>query len=295
MDSTSFRPLSRRGSEVSTPIAHAMLSVVTPPRDPPSSAARHRPSDGSPRRLERWVHEGFEGTPYFDEELQVPQGTEHQVAVFEIGTILQLIARDAGLVFKSDHPIWYLHPETDEQRRAYGDLVLAKPTDEKTITAEDLLVVIEVVSIADRRKEIKDAVFQRALNEYNGVPEFGLLFPDLGDARSLIWYSLDRETGRYDELSLSPGSEVTVEGVPGLVLRVKPAGEWEPGSKVEVRYLGELRRPLAQERERAEQERERAEQEHERAEQEHERAEQERERAEKLSAQLRALGIDPSK
>ncbi|MEA5617287.1 Uma2 family endonuclease [Cronbergia sp. UHCC 0137] len=48
-----------------------------------------------------------------------------------------------------------------------------------------------------------------------------------------------------------------------------------------------------QERQIAEQERQRAEQEHQRAEQERQRAEQEHQRAERLTAQLRALGIEP--
>jgi len=48
-----------------------------------------------------------------------------------------------------------------------------------------------------------------------------------------------------------------------------------------------------QEHQRAEQEHQRAEQEHQRAEQERQRAEQERQRAERLTAQLRALGIEP--
>ena len=259
------------------------------------------------RKLERRLHDAFGGIPYFDEELQLPASEAHRTAVFELGTILETLATESGLRFASDHPIWYFHPETDEQRWFCGDLVITRPVEVIRITAEDLLVVIEVVSTQDRRKEIKDSVFQRAVNEYNGVPEFGLLFPDVGDGRSLVWFTLDQKTGRYDEVSLSPGGEVEVAGLPGVTLRVKPVADWEPGRKLEVRFNGKLQRPLRQERERAEAERERAEAEHERAEAEreraeaereraeaeHERAEAERERAERLAEKLRSMGIDP--
>jgi Uma2 family endonuclease len=224
------------------------------------------------------VHEDFEGIPYFDEALQVPASNAHRIAVFDLGTVLETVAQDSGLLFASDHPVWYLHPETDEQRRFYGDLVIAKNVALKTITADSIVLVIEVVSTHDRRKEIKDSVFQRAVNEYNGIREFGLLFPEADDSRSLVWFTLD-QGGRYQEVSLSPGAEVDVAGLPGLTLRVKTVSEWQEGSKIEVVFRGELRRPLRQERQRAEQEKQRA--------------EQEKQRAELLAQKLRALGIDP--
>jgi Uma2 family endonuclease len=258
-----------------------------------SSLQEQQPERRNSGGLERWEHRDFEGIPYYDEDLQVPQGPPHQRAVFELGTVLEAIAEELGLTFTSDHPIWFFDPETGRQRRSYGDIVIARETETKSMTAEDILVLIEVVSTNDRRKEIKDTVFQRGLNESNGVPEFGLVFPDASDSRSLIWYRLNPETGRYDELSLSPGSEVEARGVEGLRLRVKPSGDWKDGRKIEVLFRNELRLPVQGERERAEQERERAEQERERAEQERERADQQRERADKLAAKLRAMGIDP--
>ncbi len=217
----------------------------------------------------------------------MPASNPHRIAVFDIGTVLEAIAAEAGLLFLSDHPIWFIHPETDEQRAFYGDLVIARPVDRNRITADDLLVVIEVVSTDDRRKEIKDTVFQRAVNEYNEVPELGLVYPDAGDSRSLVWYTLDQENGRYQEVSLSPGGELEVAGVPELSLRVKPSSAWEPGRKIEVWYRGELRATLPEERKRAEEE-------HQRAEEEHQRAEEERKRADRLADKLRAMGIDPN-
>ena len=41
--------------------------------------------------------------------------------------------------------------------------------------------MLEVVSTDDRRKERKDTVVMRALNEYNEVDEFVLYFPDIED------------------------------------------------------------------------------------------------------------------
>lgn len=245
----------------------------------------------STRGLVPRVHEEPDGIPYFDEELGVPQNTAHRIMASETATILASIAVEAGLVFLSDEPIWYLHPENDAQRTYYGDCVLARPTDTKTITAQSLLLAMEVVSTNDRRKELKDTRFQKLLNEYNGVPEFALFYPDLEDARALTWCRL--LDGRYEEHAVAPGGRVVSEAVPGLELRVLPKEAWTPGYKVEVYFRGELRPRLAGERYRAEQAHERAEQERERAEQERARAEQERERADRLAARLRELGIDP--
>src|SRR5687768_10503805 len=91
--------------------------------------------------------------------------------------ILASIAEQSGLLFLSDEPIWYLHPETDEQKAYYGDLVFARAVDRTRITASEILIAIEVVSTHDRRKELKDTQFQRLLNVYNDVPEFALVFP----------------------------------------------------------------------------------------------------------------------
>ena len=228
--------------------------------------AKAAPEEEREARLERREHTAFVGTaPYFDEDLQVPQSPEHRRTISEVGSVLELIAKEAGLIYLSDHPIWYLHPETDEQKSFYGDLVIARQVDARRITAEDLLMVIEVVTTRERKKEIKDTVFQRAVNEYNGVPEFGLIYPDHADKRSMSWFTIDEENGRYREITLSPGSVVEPRAIPGLEIRVRPVEDWVPGRKLELYYLGEPRRGL----------------------------EEERERAQRLEAKLRALGVDP--
>ena len=232
------------------------------------------------RRIEH-APESYVGTaPYFDEELKVPQGREHRRTVYSLGPVLEMIAEEAGLPFLSDHPIWYLHPETDEQKTYYGDLVLARPVDVTRITAADLLMVIEVVTTTNRKKEVKDTVFQRAVNEYNGVPEFGLIFPDVDDGRSLSWFTLDEGSGRYIEVTLSPGSAIEPRALPGLEIRVMPRSEWRPGKKLELYYRGQRRYYPDEDRARAEQA--------------DARAEKERRRAEELEAKLKELGIDPT-
>jgi hypothetical protein len=198
--------------------------------------------------------------------------------VYETGNVIAAVAAEAGLQFLSDEPIWYIHPDTEEQKAFYGDWVLARgDADRKVITAKDLLLVVEVVSTSQRKKEIKDTGFQRTLNEYNEVPEFGLVFPNLDDPRSLRWYRL--VDGLYEEVTLSPGAEVASSTVEGLVLRVRPQDQWEEGRKLDVFYQGQRRLVLMDERERAEQEKARA--------------EQEKARAEQLAARLRELGVDP--
>lgn len=236
------------------------------------------------RELERRLHEAYGGTPYYDEELGVAQSPAHRVMVGESVPILASIAEEGGLTFSSDEPIWYWHPETDEQKAFFGDLVFARAVDRRRVTAADVLLVVEVVSTNDRRKELKDVRFQRLVNEYNEVPEFALVFPDVEDERALVWHRL--VDGRYEEQVVGPGGSVVSAAVPGLEVRVLPRERWAPGYKVDWYYRGELRPRLADERRRAEQERARAEQ-------EKVRAEQEKARAEQLAARLRALGIDP--
>jgi len=215
------------------------------------------------RKLVARVHDPVDGIPYYDEELDVPQSRPHRVMVGEIMPVLAAIADEAGLTFLSDEPIWYLHPETDEQRVYYGDCALARVEETTRVTAEDLVLVIEIVSTNDRRKELKDVHFQRLLNERNGVPEFALAFPDADDPRTLRWFRL--VDGRYEEHDVAAGGQVRSREIPELELRVLPRDQWASGQKIAVYFRGEHRPSLSGERA----------------------------RAERLAAQLRALGIEP--
>lgn len=222
-------------------------------------------------------HPAFDGIPWYDEELQVAQTTAHRLQVVELASILGTIAPEANVMLLADEPIWYNSPENDVQKAFYGDCVLSQPIDTRRITAESLLLAIEVVSVHDRRKEYKDTRFQRLMNEYNGVPEFALVFPELSDPRSLTWCRL--VDGLYEEHLVVPGGRVESMAVPGLAFGVRRREDWSPGGKLEVWYRGQRRLPLAEERARAEQEKARA--------------EQEKARAAKLADHLRSLGIDP--
>jgi len=274
------------------------------------------------------AHEIPEGAiPYYDHELDVPQSTAHRDHVYETGLVLSHVAKEAGLLFKSDEPIWYLHPENDAQRVYYGDFVFAEAgADNESITAASLLLVIEVVSTNDRRRELKDTQFSRLLNERNAVPELGLIFPELEDARALTWFELVGD--RYHERIVAPGGSIASRTVPGLELRVLPRDRWQAGYKVDVYYRGELRPRFAVERQRAldatrradeetrradeetrradeearradeearraDEETRRADEETRRADEETRRADEEARRAARLAARLRELGVEP--
>ena len=230
------------------------------------------------------LHTAFDGTPYFDEGLQVAQSTAHRIMAVELSGILATVAAEVELTYLSDEPIWYIPPEIEEQRAYYGDVVLAHGVDSMRITANDLLFVMEIVSTNDRRKELKDTVFKRFLNEYNDVPEFALAFPEVDDPRALVWCEL--VDGEYLEHVVGPGAHVESRTIPGLELKVLPRKDWRPGHKFDVFYRGELRAGYAEERTRAEQEKARAER-------EKARAEREKARAEALARRLRELGVDP--
>ena len=265
------------------------------------------PPISAPPALQPWTHTAFDGTPFYDEELKVGQSRAHRIMVYETGSVLASVVHEAGLKFLSDEPIWYIDPGSNEQKVFYGDWVIARgDADRMKITADDLLLVVEIVSTHYRKKEVKDTGFQRILNEYNEVPEFALVFPEVEDSRSLRWYRF--VDGHYEELILSPGAEVASSSIEGLTLRVRSQAEWEEGCKLDVFYKGERRLLLDEERARAEQEAARAEQEAARAEQEAARAEQEAARAEqeaaraeqeaaraeRLAALLREMGVDPN-
>ncbi|MBI2372754.1 MAG: Uma2 family endonuclease [Deltaproteobacteria bacterium] len=257
--------------------------------------------------------------PYYDPELDVPTSHTHNAATFDLRTKLEPIADAQGLVFMTDESVWYLDPASDQQKAFYPDVVLAARRD--MATAEDARLVIEVVSTHDRRKEHKDTVRQRIANEANRVPEFGLYFPDIDDARVFELLRWDPCGKSYQSVAPSPNGRFASATVPGLEFEILPRSRWRDGLKVDLYYKGErslsaedLRVRGQQEAERADKEAKRAEREAKRAEKAAKRAEREAERAEKqaeraeeearradrervarvrLEAKLRALGIDP--
>lgn len=213
---------------------------------------------------------------YYDAELDVATSKTHRHAAVDLCNKLEPVAQALGLFFLSDESIWYLDPNTDKQKVFFGDLVLSRRKD--SVTAKDLQLVIEVVSTYDRRKELKDTIRQRVLNEFNAVPEFGLYFPDVGDSRNFELFRLDPDARIYAPVAPKDGRLVS-SSVPGLEVELLPRERWRDAFKIDVYFEG--RRLLSADEERARADREAA------------RAEQEAARAERLAARLRELGIDP--
>ncbi len=211
-----------------------------------------------PRRLEPRLHDPVDDRPYYDVDLDVPHSHAHMAMVTDLASIFRTLAQEVGLVLMSDNPVWFFDPRDDHQRVSFPDLVLLAPeTDVTRATAEQALFAGEVVSTRDRRKELKDTGYQSVLCAYNEVPEFALFFPEADDGRALTYHRL--VGGQYEPLVVGPGGMFESSSIPGLALRVLPKAEWRPGRKVEVLYRGEVRHPLAEERQRAESERQRAE------------------------------------
>lgn len=252
------------------------------------------------RRIEpRLLPPVLDDRPFYDEELDLGQSVAHQHMIWDIGGILQVLGRELGLPTLIDNSVWFLEPADDVQKVLFPDLIVLEPgTDIRRATAEDALLAVEVVTTTERRKEVKDTTLQRARCEYNGVPELYLFFPEIDDARALTHLRFG-EDDRYEEVAVAPGASVASETLPGLVFRVLPKSDWEPGRKVEVYWEGEIRLPLDQERARAEMERARAESERVRADAAELRADQARAeaeaaraRAEAMAERLRALGLE---
>ncbi len=201
-----------------------------------SEAAATNRSPGS--RLQRWKHYDFGACiPYYDEELDLMHSKAHLAAVNFLLPIFSYIARLLGLACLSDNPIWYIDPATEHQKAFAGDLVFARPGEIDRETAEDLALVMEIVSTNDPRKEKKDTIFHKSLNEFNQVPEFVLYFPDQDDKRSIEWYRLIEN--RYRQITPDQDGRLTSVAVPGLTLQVLPPDAWADGHKVRVLFDGQ--------------------------------------------------------
>lgn len=144
-------------------------------------------------------------------------------------------------------------------------------------------VVFEILSPGNTTKEMS-----RKLLFYNhyGVEEYYIYNPDRNELTGLI-----REEGELTPLDdlenwISPRLGIRFELTPSTL------NLYDGENNLFLSPL-ELRKALRQEQVRVRQEKLKAEQEKTRAEQEKLRAEQEKSRAERLTAQLKALGIDP--
>jgi hypothetical protein len=225
------------------------------------------------------------GIPYFDDEFDMPQSTAHAAMIRDLGGFLDRLADWTGLRILSDNPIWYWIHEDEKQRILYPDYALARTATPQRAMATELRLALEVVSTERAEKERKDSERMRKRNAANGVPEFGLLYPELDDARALRWFQLDEVSGQYREASLAENGRFVSLAVPGLEVEVLPQPAWRLGRKIRLWYQG-ARIPSAEEEgQRADQEARRAEQEARRAEQQAKRAEQLAQRATEAEAE----------
>jgi len=208
-----------------------MTSPATSPVHEGQSIQARRP----PLVRRKHTEYGTLEIPFYDEELDVAQGKPHKDVVFTVGPAFQWIAQALAWEFLADNPIWYWDWRTQTQKAFYCDLALAVTDDGDRVTADDLKLVVEVVTTTHKRKEQKDCVLQKKLNELNGVSEFLLFYPDLDDERILEWFRLEGEYYVED-----PGRDGKYESraVPGFVVELLPREQWRPGHKVRVFFQG---------------------------------------------------------
>ncbi len=203
-----------------------------------STSTRHGSEPLRPPRLVPEVHTDFGELmiPFYDEELDVAQNHEHKDVIFYAGEMLRSVTVMAELWFHADNPIWYWDYQLGEQKVFYADLAISRAENPKAVTANDLLLVVEVVTTWHKAKMEKDTVRQRELNRRNLVPEFLLFFPDMDDDRILQWYFLDRQ-GRYILRQPVDGRYLS-QSIPGLAIMPLPRESWEPGRKCRFFYKG---------------------------------------------------------
>ncbi|MDJ0840635.1 MAG: Uma2 family endonuclease [Acidobacteriota bacterium] len=223
---------------------------------PTSRISIDHPSPERPA-LVRHVHTDYGelGIPFYDEELDVAQGVPHGYVTRILGMDLQRVAERGGFKVFADNPVWYWDWRYNKQKAFFSDLALLKPSPDEREIADDVLLAVEVVTTTHQKKMEKDTKFQKELNECNGVPEFVLYYPDMSDARSLVWFRLVNR--KYVEIE--PNQDCfECQSIPGLVFKILPRTRWSPGRKVEVSYKGVLLRDPEEEfRMRLELERER--------------------------------------
>jgi len=260
-----------------------MSSLAQPVREsyPSSPAATAR----ARLRRQAFPPDATIGIPFYDEEFDMAQSEAHSAMIRDLGQFLDRLADWTGLRVLSDNPVWYWFQEDDQQRILYPDYALADTRMPERSMATDLRLALEVVSTDRPEKERKDSVRMRDRNAKNGVPEFGLLYPDLDDARVLRWFWLDEDDGQYREAPLPADRRFRSQAVPGLEFEVLEPDRWRPGRKVRLWYQGLLITSAEEEASRAERELGRAEHEASRAEREASRADA----AEAENARLRAL------
>ena len=229
------------------------------------------------------------------------------------------VASDLNLYYDPRHPLWYKRPDwfgvvgvprLYEQR----DLRLSYVVWQEGV---DPLIVIELLSPGTEKEDLgqslrsadqpptKWEVYEQILR----VPYYILFdrYTDQIQAFGLMTsryqaLALEKQRLWLDVIKLGLGLwQGSYQGIERQWLRwYDISGNWVPTpTEREVQQLEQERQRANQEQQRANQEQQRADQEQQRADQERERADQERqradqeqERAERLTARLRAMGVD---
>ena len=188
--------------------------------------------------LERRLHTDCgSGIIFYDDELDVAGGVEHNHAGYYLADCLRRVAIGSRMEWLVDNPVWYWEDESCKKQKVfYNDLALAQTQDAHRVTADELSLVVEVVTTTEKRKEKKDTVTSKARNEFHGVREFVLYYPNADDERSLVWHVHDGKAYQV----VSPDAEGCYASVslPGVVVRVLPLPERRGCEKVDVYYHG---------------------------------------------------------
>ncbi|CAK0762495.1 conserved hypothetical protein [Gammaproteobacteria bacterium] len=191
------------------------------------------------KRLTPLLHdqELSDGIPYYDEEFEMPHLLNHTNTIHLLLELFGQVVTRAGLQRLSDNPVWYMDKE-GKRKVLYPDYALTASKNLKEITANELLLSLEVVSTLRIEKEKKDSVRMREYNAWNRVPEFVLIYPDPDDDRSVVWYRYHSETKSYQEVMLSDDRRYRSEAIPGLEIEVLKSTEWSEERKIRVYYQG---------------------------------------------------------
>jgi len=183
--------------------------------------------------------ESMDGIPYYDEEFAMAQSDAHRRTIYSLGGLLDRVAKVAGLRGVGDYPIWYWIAEQNQQRALYPDYALTANPNIKALTADELLLTLEVVTTSKPAKERKDTIRMRHYNAAHRVPEFVLIYPEPDDPRSVVWHRYDARMQGYEVLPLPPDRRYRSEAIPGLELEVLTPAHWTEGRKVRLWFRGE--------------------------------------------------------
>ncbi|MDJ0836470.1 MAG: Uma2 family endonuclease [Acidobacteriota bacterium] len=150
--------------------------------------------------IEPVIHKDFAELyiPYYDEELDVPQGETHFETVYNQLYLIGHMAEKAGYKLLSDCPVCYWEKVNTKKKVYLPDITILKSKNPAAAVFQEVVLVGEIVSGTSRAKMEKDTVKMFQLNELHGIPEFLLIYPDPQDDRILDWFVLSG--GKYRKL-----------------------------------------------------------------------------------------------